>query len=293
MILALLGTAGCRREVSLESPLVREAGASAVTNYDAIGVVVRLEPDGRTLVVRHEEITNYMGAMTMPFKVRQTNLLAAAQPGCRIAFRLAVTGGDGWIESLRVLETNPAPPQRPLMRRVRDVDPLKEGDLLPDYSLVNQSGLPVHLKDYQGQVIAFTFFFTSCPYPLFCPKMCSNFSEAAELLSHDARAPKSWHLFAISFDPETDSPPVLKSYARRYNYNPEQWSFLTGALIDITALGQQFGLDFWRESGSITHNLRTVVIDPWGRVFKITQSNEWTPAMLVEAMKQAADAPPK
>jgi protein SCO1/2 len=120
--------------------------------------------------------------------------------------------------------------------------------------------------------------------------MCANFKEAQDLLARDPSAPKQWHLFAISFDPETDTPSVLKSYARRYDYNPGHWSFLTGALIDVTALAEQFKLDFWRESGSISHNLRTVVIDPRGRVFKIFQSNEWTPAMLVEAMNQAVPA---
>ena len=38
---------------------------------------------------------------------------------------------------------------------------------------------------------------------------------------------------------------------------------------------------------SISHNLRTVVLDPRGRVFKIMPGNEWTARMLADAMKAA------
>ena len=282
--LVALGALGCR---NYETPTTHSS-APTVTNYDARGVVIRLEPDGHTLVIRHEDIPNYMRSMTMPFVVRDARTVLGVQPGNLVAFRLLVTAHDAWIDSLRILETNAPPLDRPTARVVREVKPLSEGDVLPEYQFTNELGRAVSLQDYRGEVVAFTFFFTSCPYPLFCPKMSMNFQETEEVLSHEMDAPKKWHLFSISFDPETDSPPVLKSYARRYNYDPVHWSFLTGALIDITAIGEQFGLSFWRESGSITHNLRTVVIDPQGRVYKIMPSNEWTGRQLADAMKQAA-----
>ena len=287
-LLSALGMAGCQNHESSGPATIR----SSVTNYEGRGVVVRLEPDGRNLVIRHEEITNYMGAMTMPFLVRDTSLLAGIQPGNLVGFRLNISASEGWIDRLRILQTNAPQPNRPTLRAVREVNPLAEGDFLPEYNFTNELGRAINLQDYRGGVTAFTFFFTSCPYPMFCPKMCANFQAAQDLLLHDPDAPKQWHLCTISFDPETDSPIVLQSYARRYNYDASHWSFLTGLLIDITAIGEQFGLNFWRESGSISHNLRTVVLDPQGRVFKIFPSNEWTPQMLADAMKQAVKAKP-
>ncbi|MGI8965714.1 MAG: SCO family protein, partial [Limisphaerales bacterium] len=81
---------------------------------------------------------------------------------------------------------------------------------------------------------------------------------------------------------------VLKNYAEKYKYDPSHWSFLTGELIDITAIAQQFGQTFWREGESINHNLRTVVIDAKGRVQKILPSDKWTSDELVEEMLKAA-----
>jgi protein SCO1/2 len=89
--------------------------------------------------------------------------------------------------------------------------------------------------------------------------------------------PANWHLLALSIDPGFDIPAVLKAYGASYGQNPERWTLATGALMDITAIAEQLGLEFWREAGGgISHNLRTVVIDPTGRVRKILIGNKWT-----------------
>jgi cytochrome oxidase Cu insertion factor (SCO1/SenC/PrrC family) len=85
---------------------------------------------------------------------------------------------------------------------------------------------------------------------------------------------------------------VLKSYAKRYSYDPAKWNFLTGELIDITAITEQFGLLFWRpdpkEVTGISHNLRTVVIDAQGKVHKVFTENSWKVDDLVTEMIKAA-----
>jgi hypothetical protein len=59
--------------------------------------------------------------------------------------------------------------------------------------------------------------------------------------------------------------------------------------MDITALGEQVGLVFWHdETGSISHNLRTVVVDAAGRVQKIFTGNTWTPEEMAQDMVKAA-----
>jgi protein SCO1/2 len=106
-------------------------------------------------------------------------------------------------------------------------------------------------------------------------------------------APANWHLLTISFDPEFDTPAVLKSYAERYQYDPKHWSYLTGELVDITAIAEQFGLLFWREKeAGISHNLRTVVVDASGRVRKIFTENKWTSDDMTEEITKAAGAKP-
>jgi protein SCO1 len=252
------------------------------------GLVKELEPDGKTVVIQHEAVSNYMAAMTMPFEVRDPKELRGLKPGDAISFHLIVTSKEGWIEGItrrpKSPETSPAPPAVQISRAV---EPLQEGDLLPDCHLTNELGEAVSLGQYKGRVLAFTFFFTSCPYPDFCPRLTGNFAEAAAQLRQMPDAPARWHLLSISFDPKTDTPQRLQAYAKNAHYDPGHWSFLTGDPVQISGLADQFGENFWSEGGSISHNLRTVVVDARGRVRKIYQDNKWTGADLVREMVQA------
>ena len=145
---------------------------------------------------------------------------------------------------------------------MRDVDPLQVGDPLPEYHFTNELGQAVSTAQFKGQALAITFIFTRCPLPNFCPKMSSNFSDTQKLLLNDKQALTNWHLLTITFDPEFDKPVVLKAYAQRFGADTNHWNFLTGELIDITAIATQFGELFWQEEGAINHNLRTAVLMP-------------------------------
>jgi len=275
------------------------AGSQAATSvppsgtqiFSVTGVVKELKPDGKTVVVQHEEIPQYMQAMTMPFEVRNTNELAGLKPGDPISFRMLVTAKDGWIDQLMKLgSTNAAEAPHDAFRRVRFVEPLNVGDPMPNYAFTNELGEVIHLADFQGQALAFTFIYTRCPFPTFCPRMSSNFADAYKKLSSTPDAPQNWRLLSISFDPEFDKPELLKSYAKRYGYGTNHWSFATGALIDIDALTEQFGLMFPREGVGFNHNLRTVVVDARGKVQKVFTGNEWKVEDLVAEIVKAAAA---
>jgi protein SCO1 len=250
------------------------------------GVIKELGADGKTVVVRHEEIPDYMPAMTMPFAAREPAELAALRAGDTVSFRLTVTAKESWIDQIRKLAPAPAPdsPARPTVRIVRDVEPLQIGDALPEYHFTNELGQSLSTSQFKGQALAITFIFTRCPLPNFCPLMSNNFGEAQKRLLAMPGAPTNWHLLTISFDPEFDTPLVLKTYAQRFGADPRRWNFLTGELIDVTAISEQFGQMFWREEGALSHNLRTVVVDASGRVQRILEGNKWTSDELVAEM---------
>ena len=64
------------------------------------GLVKELKPGGKTVVIKHEEIPNYMPAMTMPFEVKSTRELAGLRPEDEVSFRMLVTDKEGWIDQL-------------------------------------------------------------------------------------------------------------------------------------------------------------------------------------------------
>jgi protein SCO1/2 len=232
-----------------------------------------------------------MPAMTMPFDVKDTNELAGLGPGDSVSFRMTVTEKAGWIDQIQKLGAGSSnqPPTTGQFRMVRDVDPLDVGDALPEYHFTNQFNQPISTSQFKGGALAINFLFTRCPFPTFCPLTANNFAQTQQKLLSMAGAPTNWHLLTISFDPEFDTPSILKAYGERYKYEPNHWSLVTGTLIDITAIAEQFGQTFWHdETGGISHNLRTVIVDASGRVQKIIIGNKWNSDELVDEIVKAA-----
>lgn len=279
---------GCR-------PASPPAAAHVHTNqqiFEVKGVVVEVKAAEASVKIKHEEVPDYMPAMTMPFDVKDTNELAGLEPGHPVTFRLLVTDTEGWIDHIRI--TGPKTNLMPAtgnFRRVRDVEPLVEGEALPEYQFINQFARSFSTKDFAGQALAIEFLFTRCPLPNFCPYLANNFGAAQKQLLAMPAAPTNWHLLTISFDTEFDSPAVLKSYGESHGADFRHWTFASGDPVDVTAIGEQFGLKVERDdNGGFNHNLRAVVIDAAGRVRKIFIGNEWKSEELVTELLKASAA---
>ncbi len=270
-----------------------EASASARKEYPTRGVVVALGEDPSEIRIRHEEIPGYMNAMTMTFAARPTNAIAGLKPNDVVEFVLVDTGDDGWIESVKKVGEAPSQAEEAGVRTVPPSELLEVGSLIPDYVLTNQLGQAESLASLRGQAVAFTFIFTSCPFPTFCPRMTDNFAAVQKLLQEDTAGPNNWKLWSVTIDPDIDTPALLKAYGNRHKNDPKHWSLLTGSLRDITRLGDSVGLTFWKADGTINHNLRTVVVDASGRVQAIIPENKWTPEELAAELRKAAAVPAK
>ena len=77
------------------------------------GSLRELPTDGRSAVIRHEEIPGYMPKMTMTFSVKHPASLRGLVPGDEVEFRLVATEDDHWIESLRRVGRGTVPEARP------------------------------------------------------------------------------------------------------------------------------------------------------------------------------------
>ena len=258
--------------------------------YQVRGTVHEVLPEKKTVTIAHEEIPGYMEAMTMDFSVTNAAELTNLQRGDRVSFRMLVTKDDGWIDQIQKFgSTNLAPD---MLRRARYVEPLSIGDPLPEYHLTNELGKAVKLSDYKGKAVVLNFIFTRCPFPTFCPRASKGLQDTQAKLQSMPDAPSNWQFLSVTIDPAFDTPSRLRGYARSYEADPARWSFLTGTLEDITALAEQFGLQFWRDTPTAlpNHNMRTVVVDATGKVQWVTVENEWKTEALVEQVVKAAGA---
>jgi protein SCO1/2 len=262
--------------------------------YAATGTIRELPPDGTHLTVRHEAIAGFMPAMTMNLNVRNSEQLQGLRPGDAITFQLHVSSEDSWVEDIRLLARRPLAESNPEFRSTSSllrIGRLNNGDELPDQPLLDEDGRGTTISDFKGRSVAITFIFTRCPLPNFCPRMSTQFQQARNSLLTQSLAPTNWQFLTLSFDPEFDTPSVLKHYARNYRgQNPDRWLFASADTNVMTNFSNQLDLRFTKDSGVFVHNLRTIVLDAQGRIYKQFDGNSWKADELVRCLIEAASA---
>jgi protein SCO1/2 len=240
-----------------------ESGEPTGRTFSAHGVILEVKTNTAQVVIRHEAIAGYMDGMTMPFNVKDSTQLTKLKRGDQVTFQLRVTADESWVDHFQkigvvsLLETNTSP--------VETSAPRPDKSLL-DYKFTNELGQAVSFNDFRGQALAITFFYTRCPLPDYCPRLSKNFEEASQKLEGMANAPTNWHFISVSFDPQSDTPQMLKNYGLSYGYDPAHWSFFTGPQDKIAELARGAGVKYETDAGTINHNFRTLIIGPGGHL---------------------------
>ena len=256
-------------------------------HYDTRGVIRGISPDRTTLEIQHENISNFMPSMTMPFSARDQKEIANLKLGDAISFRMTVTKNDFWIDNVKKIGReeadvrDPKPNPTPQSQSPR----LHEGDSLPQFSLTDENGKPITAETFRGQPLVLTFVFTRCAVPNFCPRMTSHFSELQNLIKGETGRVAKAHLLSITLDPTFDTPQILKEYGAYSNEDPNVWSLATGNAKEIDALTQAFSVYRQNEGGTISHGLATALVDPNGKIVKIWRGNAWTPNDVIKELQ--------
>lgn len=257
--------------------------------YQLTGQVLAVRTETHELLVKHEDIRGFMPAMTMPYVVKEPALLKDRVPGDLITATLHVAPDLAWLSA--ITKTGSAPLPEDAATRIppaAGVHPLKPGDHVPATALIDQDDRPLALTSWRGSAVVVTFIYTRCPLPQFCPLMDRRFAEIQSLAQANATLQGKVRLLSISFDPATDRAAVLRAHAVKAGADPAIWRFATAEEAIVDRLAATFGVNVIREQdGTITHNLRTAVIDANGRVVSVHDSNAWSAAAIVDELKSA------
>ncbi len=241
--------------------------------YELKGKVVAVDKTDRTATISHQDIAGYMPAMTMPFKIKNDDI-------------------SSWVEISTISEGG-----SPLSPTAAVPGEPKPGDEVPDFALTNQDGKRIHLAQYRGQTLALTFIYTRCPQPDQCTLMSSNFAMIDRELQKQPEVYQKTHLLSISFDPDYDTPKVLRSYGASHTerYADEvfqHWEFATGSSDEVKGIAQFFGMRYYHDTESgqdqVIHSLRTAVISPEGKLVKLYRGNEWKPEEVLSDLRTLA-----
>jgi protein SCO1/2 len=120
--------------------------------------------------------------------------------------------------------------------------------------------------------------------------MSNNFAEIKRELDKSPELRGVAHLLSITLDPAYDTPQVLRSYGAGHteNYQDEKfenWELATGKPAEIRRVANFFGLLYAQQGEEINHSLRTAVIAPDGKLYKLYRGNEWKPAEILNDLR--------
>jgi protein SCO1/2 len=131
----------------------------------------------------------------------------------------------------------------------------------PEFTLRNQDGKRLALKDLRGKVLAVTFIFASCPDT--CPLLTAKMAGIQNRLGPDF-GPKIYFI-SITVDPERDTPDALKRYAGAFKVNLAGRAFLTGTPAEIRDVAKRYGIYAKKTSrGDVDHTFLTSLVDQGG-----------------------------
>ena len=232
----------------------------------------------------------------MSYKIKPASMLRQLAPGDSISAEVVVIEPatknedavpDYWLENVKVTAHAKQPPAN----GASSMHIPSPGEDVPDFSFTNQDGRRISLHQYRGKVLLVTFIYTRCPFPDFCPRMSGNFAEIDKQVGSNSEIAGT-HLLTISFDPEHDTPKVLRDYAFSVAHTHDaalfrSWEFAAPRPADLAKIADFFALTVTPEGGMITHNLSTAVIGPDGKIVKWYHGGDWQVSDLI---KDAAGA---
>ena len=237
-----------------------------------------------------------MHSMTMPIRVRDAKELSGIGPGTTIEFEMSFHDNTGYGESIKVsryqnLEQDPLTASRlRFLNRLIAVPaakPVLRGEVVPDFTLIDQSRHRISLSEFIGKVVAINFIYTSCALPQYCYRSTNNFGVLQRRFQ--GRLGRELILLTVTFDPARDQPDVLAQYASRWKADTANWHFLTGADPEIHRVTAIFGVDFFPSEGLMDHSLHTAIVDRHGKLVANIEGNQFTAEQFADLVESTLD----
>jgi len=174
--------------------------------------------------------------------------------------------------------------------------PLNKDLTKKSYNLINQEGEDVIFPDIiKGQITVMGFIYTHCPD--ICPMTTHNMYLTQKKLKEDEIDDVKF--VALSFDPDRDSPEVLKKFAEIRELDFNSWTLLTGERTTVHELLKRFDVKAIKtdesvdEEGnseySMMHTDRISLIDENGRLRKNYKGSTINIEELVKDIKALKD----
>lgn len=129
----------------------------------------------------------------------------------------------------------------------------------PDFTLESAHGGMVDFEDSDGKVRLIEFIYTHCPD--ICAPTTMAFARMQEMVAEKGWSDKV-QFVTVTFDPERDTPEVLRAYSAQVGADLENWWFLRGEREVVDQIMRPFGFYVQEtEGGFLAHTAYFYLVD--------------------------------
>ena len=246
-----------------------------VIKYDVVGVILDKFPERNELEIHHNEIPDFMMAMTMNFKLADHLKTSQFNIGDSVHFKLYIEENNIYSDNFEVKDNVDIALHDGEDNWLDEEYTLKIGENFTDVSFLDYNNNNIKLSDFKDQFMFITFIFTRCPIPNMCPALIYKQKYIAEKFENY----DNLKILTISFDYLYDTPSILKDKFYTLNSDKDNWLFLSSYnhLNDLYQISRESNFSFWGiEKNDIGHNMRTILIGPDLKFLKYYDGNEWS-----------------
>lgn len=159
------------------------------------------------------------------------------------------------------------------------------------FELKNQNGETVHFPDdFEGSPLVIGFIYTNCP------DICSFITANVQNVYRQMENPGDVQFALVTFDPQRDTPEVLKKYAQSFEMDQEPFQFLTAdsstiaSFMDRVSVRTQESYSQELENGErmyfLNHSDKILLIDEDSRLIFDYGGSMTTPELIIEDLQK-------
>ena len=163
-----------------------------------------------------------------------------------------------------------------------------------DGVVLDEQGNVLHLHDLFGdRYVLLSFMYSSCSDVNGCPLATAVYHRINTRLKKEPELADKLRLISLSFDPQHDTPEVMRLYGSAFSDGDVEWRFLTTESekqLDpiLEAYNQSILRDYDEQGnylGTISHILRVFLIDPQLQIRNIYSVSFLHPDILINDLK--------
>ena len=255
--------------------------------YNVIGTLLDIRSQTNQFVIHHDEIPNFMMAMTMPFTLLDSSDIYKYRVGDSLIFKLVIENEKAYAKDFKYQGKGTIPRSSDIF--YDEYAPISIGEIFDDVELLNTDSNAINLSSSDGKFRFISFIFTRCPVPTMCPAIVVKNQYLSQAFIDENKI----EFFLVSFDYIFDTPSILnKSYGSLIESNPNIKLFSSiGKINAIFKLAGQSNISFWGvDENDIGHTLRSILIDPERRLMKAFDGTNWNPELAERSIKNIMKA---